>query len=374
MVAPITGPFLVSKSDSIAGRGSFYLVAHRYRQKKPYDLPLLYDYSRRYTVSATRVGVGAPTPSSRWNAGTTSNDIVAYWESNPKVQELIDAATNKAHAKFNDALSDNAQWLANAAEGRKSIEMMANRLIQIGRAFRALKRGYVYTFAKTLNIALKAGTKPRKIRVTSKWVSNTWLEYHFGWEPLVKDIYNSAAFLSAPFGLPVIKGRASIKKDIVFETTTGTSDRIHQRGLHSVEAHAHIQGQLRVTNSNLFLASRLGLINPVSVAWEIVPFSFVVDWFANVGQFIEQFSEFQGCQLLNPCYSYCVTDSCNGTFEEFYPYPTLYYRENGITFSRFGKRTLTIPSVTLGIKPAWRLSITRAATAIALLVQLGISK
>lgn len=38
------------------------------------------------------------------------------------------------------------------------------------------------------------------------------------------------------------------------------------------------------------LAATLGLNNPVGIYWEKIPFSFVVDWFVNVGDFIENYN------------------------------------------------------------------------------------
>jgi hypothetical protein len=57
---------------------------------------------------------------------------------------------------------------------------------------------------------------------------------------------------------------------------------------------------VRVDNPNLHLAQQLGFINPLSVAWELVPFSFVVDWFGNVGQVLASFSDFAGLSQVNP--------------------------------------------------------------------------
>lgn len=371
MVAPIQGPFVGGSYNNVVGTGSEVRGWVRYRQKAPYNLPLKYKWNIRRILFAKHVGPGDPNDPAMFRAsisGTTS--VVAISPDHPEVQTKIVQATNKAYSDFVSQVSLAQAGLGETfAQYPQAVQMIAERVTTLAKTAALIRRRRFKLAWQTLGLK-----PPQGWRAKSKTFGGLWLEYHFGWEPLVKDIYNSASFLSASYGLPVVKGRASIKQDIVFDTTSGTSDRIHQRGVHHLEVHAHIQAQLRVTNSNLFLASRLGLINPVSVAWEIVPFSFVVDWFANVGQFIEQFSQFQGCKLLNPCYSYCVTDTCEGTFEEFYPYPKLYYRENGVTFTRFGKRTLTIPNVTLGIKPAWRLSITRAATAMALLVQLGISK
>lgn len=41
--------------------------------------------------------------------------------------------------------------------------------------------------------------------------------------------------------------------------------------------------EANITNPWLHTASSSGLINPLSIAWEVVPFSFVLDWFIPIG-------------------------------------------------------------------------------------------
>jgi hypothetical protein len=43
----------------------------------------------------------------------------------------------------------------------------------------------------------------------------------------------------------------------------------------------------KVDDANLVLLNSLGLLNPLQVAWELVPFSFVVDWILPIGSFLE---------------------------------------------------------------------------------------
>jgi hypothetical protein len=40
-------------------------------------------------------------------------------------------------------------------------------------------------------------------------------------------------------------------------------------------------------NGNSSIAATLGLLDPELVAWELVPFSFVADWFIPIGQWME---------------------------------------------------------------------------------------
>jgi hypothetical protein len=42
-----------------------------------------------------------------------------------------------------------------------------------------------------------------------------------------------------------------------------------------------------------------GLTSPVSLAWELIPFSFVVDWFLPIGSAIQAFSAFEGLTFMS---------------------------------------------------------------------------
>jgi hypothetical protein len=57
--------------------------------------------------------------------------------------------------------------------------------------------------------------------------------------------------------------------------------------------------EVHISNPNLYLANKLGFVNPAVIAWELVPFSFVVDWFVPVGNFLSQWTDFVGLSLQN---------------------------------------------------------------------------
>lgn len=47
------------------------------------------------------------------------------------------------------------------------------------------------------------------------------------------------------------------------------------------------KGQLLVSDPSVVTAGELGLTNPALVAWELVPYSFVVDWFLPIGDWLQ---------------------------------------------------------------------------------------
>lgn len=202
-------------------------------------------------------------------------------------------AHNKAYAKFVDKIRSNSASIGNAmAEWSSSYEMIAQRASQLRKAYSALRKGDIAKTISTLGISPKAQRNAER-RVSKKHeASGQWLELQFGWRPLIQDIHDAIKVLESPFdyfGKPV---KAAIVYPFGIESGGGYL-KYNGSGTIIVVFQANAQ----ITNPNLYMAQSMGLINPASVAWEITPFSFVVDWFTNVGQIVDSFTDFAGVTL-----------------------------------------------------------------------------
>jgi len=58
----------------------------------------------------------------------------------------------------------------------------------------------------------------------------------------------------------------------------------------------------------------MGLINPAEVAWELTPWSFVVDWFIPVGNFLEALTARAGVTFIDGCSAYKVVSDRHMTY------------------------------------------------------------
>lgn len=164
-----------------------------------------------------------------------------------------------------------------------------------------------------------------------------------------------------PPGLP-IRIRVTTEERSGFRAWDSNQYHDEQTGLYGVG----ITGLVTVNNPNLLLLNKLGLLNPASIAWELVPYSFVLDWFANINTVLSQFTDFAG--LNTDLVSY--TTRCEGTRKQYYTtWDGTGILWDGPAFKTFEmKRYTGLPTILPAIKPLKRLSVTRGVTAIALLL------
>lgn len=152
--------------------------------------------------------------------------------------------------------------------------------------------------------------------------ANALLEFQFGWQPLYQDVVAALTTLwNNPVEEPFV--RASSKSPY----TTG---RVSQTILYdenltlSAQLRCVLSGKVFVSSQNLWLANRAGLINLPGIAWDLVPWSFLVNMFTNMGQMVSAMSDFVGLTFGQQCtttvaevtaqYAYTGKGSAKGQF------------------------------------------------------------
>ena len=145
-------------------------------------------------------------------------------------------------------------------------------------------------------------------------------------------------------------------------------------GDHVVKFRVSLGGSLTVTNSNYSLASALGFTNLGLIAYEAVPFSFVANYFFNLENYLQQFSQYDGVTVSQAWYSIVWDDTI--TYEAKRTYKptgvtTVYQQYVGNATSM--KRVVgLLPTVKLGMRHAYSNGIKRALNNVSLLTQLFI--
>lgn len=343
MVAPVTGPFTRTikyySLHTVFNTLTYQRDQTWYKQRKPYSIPLAYSMSVRNVDSVHFVDNRdlrdiSNCPS--YNGGYTVNP------------------GNKAYGKLVSALGEASLWAVNIAEHKQAYGMIAARATTLWRFAKAINRFDIPLAARILGVSVPPRLRHFDPRRTAKSVGNLWLEFHFGWEPLVQDIGAGISTLTKPIQPKKLVGKG---KGTTFEKWGVPGQNAFTA---TYDSKVRMECKATVTNPNLFIASQLGFVNPLAIAWELVPFSFVVDWFVNVGQVLGSMTDFAGVTLVDKA---TTTYQVIKKTEQWYTGVSASYTT--VTVSR--SQSITGPS--LRVRPWNGVSPVRAITAISLLVQ-----
>jgi hypothetical protein len=169
----------------------------------------------------------------------------------------------------------------NIAEASKSYGTIVSNVRSIGSALLSLKHG---NFSRALR-TLGSGRQPPRSggirRLNSKDLSGRWLETQYAFLPLISQSFEAAKALEAVTGPRVLKfavGSPTKRKAVIW-----TISDVNYTSNVAVTYSKRIVAEL---SEDLSLQRSLGLVNPAEIAWEVVPYSFVVDWFLPIGSYL----------------------------------------------------------------------------------------
>lgn len=279
---PVIGSY--SKVHGSLGYPQEYRYMSSSRQKRPFVRAA---FQRHWASAASKWQFGDAI-GARNNAFNLTDPYGTY-------SDFTNSVRATAYSRLMGKALPQAAMLVNMAQGVQTWEMVASRTMQLVRAFKHLRRGDLSGFAAELllnpNAVRRRITRKRAIQDPQ----GAWLEFTFGWSPFIGDIYNAIDVLQTQF--PTVPVRGSATGTEVLANTSSWGWR--RNGVRKVQA--RLVADMVVTNPNLLLANQLGLLNPAAVVWDIIPFSFVVDWFLPVGKFIKTFNDQAGLSLLGQC-------------------------------------------------------------------------
>lgn len=217
--------------------------------------------------------------------------------------------TNRANAELR-VKSMRKTWdvAASFAEIDETALMVAERTIQVLRAWRALRKGNVTLAAQLIKIKY-AAKRALKDRNLLDRLPEIWLEMQYGWLPLLNDIFNGYQTLAKglssqtdPVTFSVVR---RLKTELYVGQTSLSGTRFNSYGQSSTAwGSIEMRYRLKVSDPNLALIQSLGLMNPLTVLWERLPASFIIDWFVPVGTLLQAVTAPVGLQFAS---GYCTT-------------------------------------------------------------------
>lgn len=319
-------------------------------------------------------------------------DLLYVGAREPPLSYLGSSGSNDAKNKMLRRLSDRLQnQRANLAlmfvERRQTADLIASTATRVAQAAVALKRADLRGFARSLNLsardttAVARGWKRVAATPVDKRLANHWLEYVFGWLPLLSDIHDSAELLAESI--------ATYKEPKGFVRAVGRSTASYQyrdprTGLGHLYADidarssytARVKACYVLDDEARSVLSKTGISNPLSLAWEALPWSFVIDWFLPVGNYLDSLTAMDGFTFNGVTYSMLENGVAEWRFG-FYNQPGYAFGKTETTGGKASAtqtrytRSLSIPSYSFPSirSPIGGEPLRRFITAASLLVQ-----
>lgn len=219
----------------------------------------------------------------------------------------VASARLRAEQGFTEQMGSFGESLGSLSETGKMIHKRAKQVASIATALRSRNFGKLeHLLSHELPNSVKRVKKGREL-------ANGWLELEFGWKPLIQDVYDgidaynkgmvetgrlvkSSGYRTGDFtpvpGFPRGSSYSNLKRN-------NLTPRIKSRAYGVVK------------NPRAFALNQLGLANPALLGWQLLPFSFVVDWFLPISSILGMISNRVGLSA----YVVCVSSEYQRAFE-----------------------------------------------------------
>lgn len=187
------------------------------------------------------------------------------------VENLYNLAGTQARA---NVAEPDFEGLVFVAELRETLGMLRNPLGGLKKTLKKIRRR-------------KRRQRFNKSRTVADFISSHWLQYRYGIMPLVYDVEDAAKAVAYLGNNPKRYTARGYANDDVQLTRTDETALARYHATRNVKTRqrtkvrAGILYELDARNS-----FGVGLQEVPKAVWEVVPFSFVVDWFVNTGDFV----------------------------------------------------------------------------------------
>jgi hypothetical protein len=177
-------------------------------------------------------------------------------------------------------------------EGHQTLKLLGDTAIKLAKAGYHAKKLDLLGAARALfegttrkPLARHDWTRRRPGAPSAKNASSLWLELQYGWLPLLKDAEACAQSLAHYLNYPCTQTyRVQVRRETNTTVTAlpdGTTKVTHLR------TKSHRRSLVARISEKPTGWATLGLLDPELVAWELLPFSFVADWFIPIGSWME---------------------------------------------------------------------------------------
>ena len=180
------------------------------------------------------------------------------------------------------------------AERKRTADLIAASFGAVIKGYSALRRGNVRGAMNALGLSGRPPRMPADL-------GGKWLALQYGWKPILSDVHGACEALSYKedangYRVTVRKVEKEEWEEEYFLDTGPSFCPFRQE----IRYHRSVRVVLNYSPNNweqIKFAS-LGLTNPAHTAWELIPFSFVVDWAIPIGDWISSLDAASGYEFL----------------------------------------------------------------------------
>jgi hypothetical protein len=317
----------ISKNASFITPGIHYVISGGVRTDKPYNTQVtkVSQESRPASITNRKDASGWRQPSG-WSHSVyeaTPCPIGGNFRTQTKI------ATQQGHPEDGEYWFDGAGWSASTSAlpgfpgtlipraEIAALQKLKNQKVNLAQAFLEREQtARLFTSACT-KIAHTVQAYRSK---NPKWIwdlivvnegsrgrpiPQSWLELQYGWRPLMSDVYGSADALRETEGngnayRVSVTATAKQTDPISWKKGTGVfGPPVLYINVHGKVKHiARVNLVYKLENPLLASLASIGVTNPLALAWELLPYSFVVDWFTPLGSWINSMDAALGYSFL----------------------------------------------------------------------------
>lgn len=211
-------------------------------------------------------------------------------------------------------------------------------------------------------------------------LANNWLELQYGWKPLLMDIDGSMRSLAQFYQTAEHVARTASASAKV-ETITKSPIRYGSVSnppvgywINRNQTRYRYAIRYRVDSRLKAFLAQTGFTNPINLVWEVLPYSFVVDWFLPIGNYLQSSSSFDGLEFLDGVETrftrqlYSGILSFSGSYPIYQPWQEIHwygsYQRERIILDRIKLTSFPKPEIPTFKNP---LSVTHVLNSLALL-------